>query len=382
MEPSFTGFSAIGDSFESAVIVINKVSSVLCTVLATPVTIGISIWIMAYAYATMRGETHQPISNFIGKYYKITWYVVCGLSVGVFQNMIVPAVINFQVGLAEAVAGAISKTALAVCNGGGPYLLLDCYADASMRLILAFFTAAQESAGSLNIGIGMTYGFAALMLGPCLALYGVIMMFELLEAHLMLFLLLAVGPLFIIAGAFSKTESFFNNWIAQIVNLAVHNALIATYVYMSLTIFMHNYGEILKIAATSNTVESIETMVPAGTSPLMLCLAICLEILVLAFLGMKVPRLAQALTGGGYGGSGAGAFVGGMAVSTMSSAVFKSAVTRPFGAAISSATKALQKMGGNSMSNNGDSSGPGSSSGGSTAAHRASERANARRNQG
>ena len=66
MSMQFNGFSVIGDSFEAAVTVINKVSSVLCTVLATPMTLAITIWILAYAYATMRGETHQPISNFIG----------------------------------------------------------------------------------------------------------------------------------------------------------------------------------------------------------------------------------------------------------------------------------------------------------------------------
>lgn len=379
MSMQFNGFSVIGDSFEAAVTVINKVSSVLCTVLATPVTLGISIWILAYAYATMRGETHQPISNFIGKYYKIAWFVVCGLSVGVFQNMIVPAIMEFQTGLGQAVAGSISNTGLASCNGTGPYQLLDCYCGASLGLVAAYFVQAMDSFP--QIGTALVYVASGILLAIGLTIYGIIMMFELLEARLMLFLLLALGPLFIIAGAFSKTETFFNNWIAQIANLAVHNALIAVYIYMSLTIFMSNFGNVL-MSVTDDGGQGLKTIEEVfGAQPfnmIGLALQMVLEILVLAFLGMKVPRLAQALTGGGFGGGGMGAFVGGAVGAATGQALPKM---------VSALTKAIGSKnggGGGSMSNNGGSqgSGSGSGSGGSTAAHRASERANARRNQG
>ena len=378
MSMQFNGFSVIGDSFEAAVTVINKVSSVLCTVLATPVTLGISIWILAYAYATMRGETHQPISNFIGKYYKIAWFVVCGLSVGVFQNMIVPAIMEFQTGLGQAVAGSISNTGLASCNGTGPYQLLDCYCGASLGLVAAYFVQAMDSFP--QIGTALVYVASGILLAIGLTIYGIIMMFELLEARLMLFLLLALGPLFIIAGAFSKTETFFNNWIAQIVNLAVHNALIAVYIYMSLTIFMSNFGNVL-MSVTDDGGQGLKTIEEVfGAQPfnmIGLALQMVLEILVLAFLGMKVPRLAQALTGGGFGGSGMGAFVGGAVGAATGQALPKM---------VSALTKAIGSKGGGggSMSNNSGSQGGGSGSGpgGSTAAHRASERANARRNNG
>jgi len=203
------------------------------------------------------------------------------------------------------------------------------------------------------------------------------MMFELLEARLMLFLLLALGPLFIVAGAFSKTETFFNNWIAQIANLAVHNALIAVYIYMSLTIFMSNFGNVL-MSVSDEGGQGLKTIEEVfGSQPfnmIGLALQMVLEILVLAFLGMKVPRLAQALTGGGFGGGGMGAFVGGAVGAATGQALPK---------AVSALTKAIGSKGssgGGSMSNNGGASGSGT--GGSSAAHRASERANARRNQG
>ena len=372
----FNGFSVIGDSFEAAVTVINKVSSVLCTVLATPMTLAITIWILAYAYATMRGETHQPISNFIGKYYKIAWFVVCGLSVGVFQNLIVPAVMDFQTGLGQAVAGSISNTGLAACNGSGPYQLLDCYCGASLGLVAAYFIQAMDSFP--QIGTALVYVASGILLAIGLAIYGIIMMFELLEARLMLFLLLALGPLFIVAGAFSKTETFFNNWIAQIANLAVHNALIAVYIYMSLTIFMSNFGNVL-MSVTDDGGQGLKTIEEVfGSQPfnmIGLALQMVLEILVLAFLGMKVPRLAQALTGGGFAGSGMGAFVGGAAGAVTGQAIPK---------AVAALTKAIGSKGGSgggSMSNNSGGASV-SSPGGSNAAHRASERANARRNNG
>lgn len=371
MTMQFNGFSAIGASFEAAASVINKVSSILCSILATPMTLAITIWILAYAYATMRGETHQPISNFIGKYYKIAWYVVCGLSVGVFQNMIVPAAMDLQTGLGSAVANGISATGLGQCNGSGPYQLLDCYTSGAIGLVGSYLMQAIDSFP--QIGLSLVYVLCALLLSICLTIYGVIMMFELLEARLLFFMLLALGPLFIVAGAFSKTETFFNNWIAQIANLSVHNALIAVYIYMSLTIFMSNYGNVL-MSATGDGSEGLKAVEQIyGTQPfnmIGLALQMTLEILVLAFLGMKVPRLAQALTGGGFGGGGMGAFVGG-------------AVGAATGQALPKAVAALTKVigsksgGGGSMSNNG-----GASGGGSSAAHRASERANARRNQG
>ena len=380
----FKGFQVIGDSFESAAGIINSVSSTLSAILAAPMTLAISIWILAYAYATMRGETHQPISNFIGKYHKIAWFVVCGLSVGVFQNMIVPAVMELQTGLGQAVAGAISQTGLANCGAPAPYELLDCFASASIGLFMAYIKQAMVSASGLQIGPALVYLAGACLLAICLTIYAVIMMFELIEARLMLFLLLALGPIFIICGAFNKTETFFNNWIAQIVNLAVHNALIAVYIYLSLTIFLSNFDNLLFTDKTGSNagIQSIEDIVMASdgiqiANAMALVIQICMEVLVLAFLGMKVPRLAQALTGGGFGGSGFSAFVGGAVGAATGQAIPK---------AVAALTKAIGSKGGSggSMSNNGGSQGGGSGSvsGGSTAAHRASERANARRNQG
>ena len=63
----FNGFSAIGQSFESAVSIINSVSSSLAS-LITPVLLTIvAIWIIAYGLATMRGEVQQPIMQMVGR---------------------------------------------------------------------------------------------------------------------------------------------------------------------------------------------------------------------------------------------------------------------------------------------------------------------------
>lgn len=78
------------------------------------------------------------------------------------------------------------------------------------------------------------------------------MALEFIEARLMLFLTLALGPVFIICGA-ASTEAYFGNWLSKLANLIIHNTLIIVYVSMSMGIFMNNFQPV--IGTVMNSIE-------------------------------------------------------------------------------------------------------------------------------
>ena len=316
----FNGFSAIGQSFESAVSIINSVSSSIAS-LITPILLTIvAIWIIAYGLATMRGEVQQPIMQMVGRYYRLALFMACGLSMGVFQGQIVPAVMDLQTGRAAA-AGKSMNSMSGMCTGSAtnPYAMLDCYGSAALALVGAYFNQAVADGTALAIGAALVDAACGLVILIGVTLYGVIMALEFIEARLMLFLTLALGPIFIVCGAFPRTEAYFGNWLSKLANLIIHNTLIIAYVAMSMGIFMNNFQPVIgTVMNSSGTVTGITDLLgPSGISPTTLALQVLLETFVLGLLGLKIPHLASALTSGGYGGSGAVGFLTGMAAQAM-----------------------------------------------------------------
>lgn len=316
----FNGFSAIGQSFESAVSIINLVSSSLASIITPLMLVVVAIWVIAYGLATMRGEVQQPIMQMVGKYYRLGLFMACGLSMGVFQAQIVPAVMDLQTGLAAA-AGRSMHSMSGMCSGSAsnPYAVLDCYGSAALALVGAYFNQAVADGTALAIGAALVDAACGVVILVGVTLYGVIMALEFIEARLLLFLTLALGPIFIICGAFPRTEAYFGNWLSKLANLIIHNLLIIAYVSMSLGIFMNNFQPVIgTVMNSSGTVTGITDLLgPSGISPTTLALQVLLETFVLGLLGLKIPHLASALTSGGYGGSGAVGFLTGMAAQAM-----------------------------------------------------------------
>lgn len=316
----FNGFSAIGQSFESAVSIINSVSSDIASLITPVMVTMVAIWIIAYGLATMRGEVQQPIMQMVGRYYKLGLFMACGLSMGVFQGSIVPAVMDLQASLAAAASKSMnSMSGQCSVSATNPYAMLDCYGSAALALVGAYFNQAVADGTALAIGAAIVDAACGLVILIGVSLYGIIMALEFIEARLMLFLTLAFGPIFIVCGAFPRTEAYFGNWLSKLANLIIHNALIMAYVAMSMGIFMHNFQPVIgAVMNASGTVTGITDLLgPSGVSPTTLALQVLLETFVLGLLGLKIPHLASALTSGGYGGSGAVGFLSGMAAQAL-----------------------------------------------------------------
>ena len=180
----FNGFSAIGQSFESAVSIINSVSSSLAALITPVLLFIVAIWIIAYGLATMRGEVQQPIMQMVGRYYRLALFMACGLSMGVFQGQIVPAVMDLQTGLAAA-AGKSMNSMSGMCTGSAtnPYAMLDCYGSAALALVGAYFNQAVADGTALAIGAALVDAACGLVILIGVTLYGVIMALEFIEAQ-------------------------------------------------------------------------------------------------------------------------------------------------------------------------------------------------------
>ena len=368
-------FEVIGNMFESAIGLVNSISASLSQVLLPLVILVMTIWVTNYGIAVYRGDVQKPAMDFIGKNYKMLFFLVFGLSAGVFQQLVVPAVTEAQTAIGNAVLNtALAKIDVAaLCQGsvGKPYQILDCYGSLVNNLISAYFTEAAKQGASLNIGGAMMYAILGICLAVLCAAYGAIMAFEVMEARIVLFLVLALGPIFICCGAFETSKNFFNNWVAKLANMVVLNALIVVYVVLAIGIFTATLEPVLAPAqAAAGKMQGIETLLGANlVSPVVLFFQVLTEVMVLGFLALKIPAIASALTGGGYGGSSGAAFMGGLAGGVVSRAI------------IGTIGKALQKPPGST--NSGGEMKAGKSESGSTtsAPQRARDRANRMQSQ-
>lgn len=77
--------------------------------------------------------------------------MACGLSMGVFQGSIVPAVMDLQASLTAAASKSMSSMS-GQCSGSAtnPYAMLDCYGSAALALVGAYFNQAVAGNCSLS----------------------------------------------------------------------------------------------------------------------------------------------------------------------------------------------------------------------------------------
>src|ERR1700758_698726 len=109
-------FTAVCGTLENGMsIYVTNVSSALSGALVPVVTMAVTIWVLAYGLAVVRGEAHEAVPAFAWRGLKVAITLAFALSAGIYQHLVVTAVDGATSGLAQTIQNAANTT-----GGGNP----------------------------------------------------------------------------------------------------------------------------------------------------------------------------------------------------------------------------------------------------------------------
>ncbi|QNB17475.1 type IV secretion system protein [Paraburkholderia tropica] len=332
-------FTAVGGTLENGMSTyVTNVSSALSGALVPVVTTGVTIWVLAYGLAVVRGEAHEAVPAFAWRGLKVAITLAFALSTGIYQQQVVTAVDGATSGLAQTIQNAANTT-----GGGNPgcgsvngssvmgqgaatsiYQTLDCY-DQQIDLVMdAYFDKATHegfSPSGLAAAIGdFTCGLIAALGG---SIFLIVLAFEVVMARMLLDLVLGLGPVFIACAAFSPTARFFEAWTAKVVNYALLQVLVAAFLGMALTAFSSDLTTLHATASPGADASVVMQGISAAlddAAAAATALGLFATGVFLAMVGWQLPSVASGLSGGATL-SGFGAFVAGVASRSAMTAV-------------------------------------------------------------
>lgn len=324
-------FTAVGGTIENGMSTyVNSVSSAISSAIVPVVTTAVTIWIVAYGFAVMRGEAHESVPAFAWRGLKVAAILSFALSAGLYQGQVLTAVEGATTGLAGTIqtAAANAGAGNAGCGsvGGGSvtgtsasaiYQTLDCY-DRQIDLVVDAYAekATHEGMSVAGIVAGVCDVVDGWLAGLGGAIFLIVLAVEVLMARMLLDLVLALGPIFIACAAFGPTARFFEAWTAKVANYALLQVLVAGFLGLALTAFSADLAPFQVTTSAPDTnapalLAAVQTALDAG-APAAAALGMLVTGLVLAAVGWQLPAVASGLAGGASM-SGFGAFLAGYA---------------------------------------------------------------------
>jgi type IV secretion system protein VirB6 len=332
-------FTAVGGTLENGMSTyITNVSSAVSSALVPVITTAVTIWVVAYGLAVVRGEAHEAVPAFAWRGLKVAITLAFALSAGIYQQRVVTAINGATAGLAQTIQNAANtsgggNSGCGSVNGGSVtaqsatsiYQTLDCY-DQQIDLVMdAYFDKATHEGISVS---GLAAAIGDFLCGIIAALGGsiflIVLAFEVAMARMLLDLVLGLGPIFIACAAFAPTARFFEAWTAKVANYALLQVLVAAFLGMALTAFSADLTPLNAAGASpgadpSAVMQGITAALndaAAGAAAIGLFATGAF----LAMVGWQLPSVASGLSGGATL-SGVGAFVAGFAARRMASAL-------------------------------------------------------------
>jgi type IV secretion system protein VirB6 len=332
-------FTAVGGTLENGTAsYVTSVSAALSSALVPVVTTAVTIWILTYGLAVVRGEAHEAVPAFAWRALKLAITLAFALSTGVYQGQVVTAINGATAGLAQTIqnaaavsgagnpgCGSVNGTSVTGTSATSIYQTLDCY-DQQIDLVMdAYFDKAAHEGLSLS---GMIAGIGDFLCGLVAALGGaiflIVLAFEVVMARMLLELVLGLGPIFIACAAFAPTARFFEAWSAKVANYALLQVLVAAFLGMALTAFS-TYLAPLHVTDTSPASDAASLMSGVtsaleGSAADVAAIGLFVSGVFLAMVGWQLPAVASGLAGGATL-SGFGAFVAGVMSRRLASAL-------------------------------------------------------------
>ncbi|KGK66378.1 MULTISPECIES: type IV secretion system protein [Xanthomonas] len=257
-------FRFVGDSLSNlAEGYIGEASSNLIAMLGPIALAGVTLFVTLYGYMVMFGKVNAPINDLVVKLLKMAFVSVFALNAGNYMSMVRAPIDGLETGLVQALTtggnGASSTyEALDQGIGKGNALVLYCWAKSATYSLLT------DPGGYLG------WWTAGSLIATGILLFFVVGGALVVSAKFMLFLILGVGPFFILGLMWPVTAQFFDRWLSSVLSKVFSIALLSGTLGMALMIFNQ------LIASTSTDEWASPAFMAVQTLSIMLILGVVL----------------------------------------------------------------------------------------------------------
>lgn len=276
-------FSILESWFNAFVLgYVANVSGALAAALVPVAAALVTVYVILYGFAVMRGEVTEPLSVFAWKAIKVAAILAFALPGLYYNSYVTSTAIGLQNGLAVlltasgASAASTAFGALDAVNAAANAELARLWSQAGMlRLDLVF--------ASLLFSLGTT---VFLVIGCFVALLG----------RLVLTFGLSIGPLAILCLLFKPTARFFDSWVSFLLSAIV----LSWFVFFALGMSLFVSNRVITAITTGGAFVG-GALVVGGTATVGAIEAAGTYLVVMVLLGIilwQAPSLASSLTGG------------------------------------------------------------------------------------
>lgn len=319
-------FQLIGESLENATAhYVTDTATRLITDF-TPIAItGIGLFITCYGYLIMAGHIQEPFKEFLLKATKIIIVSALALHTSTYLDWVVSAINGLQSGLGAAVGHTDTSSSI--------YQILDNMLDKGLVIMKKCWENARNTSW-MRMGDIVNFYIDSVLVAASTIIIVVTGGMIVMVASIMLKIMLAIGPIFIMCLMWPLTAKFFDAWFAQTLTYILKTVFVVVVISFAIEIFSQVLGSIDVNSDLSGTKTSI----------------MLVETTVAGYLLYKVVMEVAGMAAG---------LAGGISASTMSIGRLMSEVTSPMrlfgrgrregGGGSSRATPARAKTGGANM---------------------------------
>lgn len=252
------------------------VVSALMTSIAPIALTALTIWVLLYGWAVLRGEAFGSASVFLWKVTKIGFVLAFALQSGFY----ITNVSNSANGLAIGVATTFLPAGSPGDTVTSPYSLLDQFNDDASKQV----SDIMKEAGITRLD---------LLLAACIFSIGsvaflCVAVFVVTLAQVFLTFVVGIGPLFVLCLAWKPTQRFFDSWLSMLLNAVVLTWF--AFFALGLSSFL---GTQMFAAIEAGGGFLGPTLNVLGEAT-----RYCVLMIVMAIICFQAPSLASALTGG------------------------------------------------------------------------------------
>jgi type IV secretion system protein VirB6 len=263
-------FTNLFNAFDQNVLnVISTGSSNIISLISPLAAAGFGIYVLLVMVSYWRGMNDQPIVDFFMRMAGWAIVLTAGMNIGFYSEYVVPFFNGVGDDIAQALTGSTSSASA-----------LDTMLNAYVSAVVNMWQGVQPYQIGLMLEIGALTMCTALVGVPFLAIAAA----YIILAKFALSLLLALGPMFIVAALFPATRKFFEAWVGQCLNYAFLTSLFA--------------------AAAAIEVNFATGLLPTSFDTSNLVITWTLEFQILAtgivfvLVSLNLPSLASSLAGG------------------------------------------------------------------------------------
>lgn len=248
----------------------NTIAGKMSGALAAPLAAAMTLYIVLYGFAIMRGMIQEPVMDFLARGIKlaIIWSLVSGA--GGYSSWVSNTILTDTPAFVTGITGG---------TGNNP-------ADSVMAHVTDLGVRAEEEAGS-GISGSITGSIQNLVIMAYGAIFSAVALFVAVITHFGLAIMAAIGPLFICFALFDVSRGWFFSWLGQTVNFAVLKLLVV--VVMTIIVDF-----LAKVITKTSGVDALTAMMNY---------AVALTCGMLFF--FLLPSIASALTAGTGASTGA-----------------------------------------------------------------------------